>query len=104
MEVFMAKIKRNRFKYSTTAIMKDWRELRHTRGYAAKLAKKHRVPVAVIYNTVFQCRKKKAEIDRNYYEKVKVPKKTKIAQKTRVIGTRYLFQNSVVYAAPVFDY
>ena len=97
----MRKIKRKRHKYSPTAIMKDWRELRHTKGYAAILAKKHRVPKAIIYNTIFHYRKKKAELDRNYYEQVKKPKQMR---NTRVIGNRYLFQNSVVYASPVFDY
>jgi len=99
-------MRRIRHKYSATAIMRDWREVRHIKGYASELAKKHRVPISVIYNVIHRCRRKKAEINRNYREKnnnANSPKPKRGRQTKRIIAARYIFQNSVAYAAAAID-
>jgi hypothetical protein len=58
--------------YSASEIIRDWREFKGQKGYAAALSIKHGVPPTIIYNVVYQHRKKKSQAHARYRKKTNV--------------------------------
>lgn len=81
-------MRKKMYKYSAAQIVADWRNREVQRGYAVGIAKKHKVPVAVVHNVIYQHRKKKRAIDLNY--------------RTKTMRKAIVFQSHVVYAGAAF--
>ena len=83
-------MRKKKYNYSVTRIISDWRNRKMQRGYAKILAKKHKVPVAVIHNVIYQHRKNKRATDSNY-------------RQTKIYRKKSIFQSYVVFAGANYD-
>ncbi len=97
-----------RHKYVKSAIIEAWRDHRDQRGYATLLAKRFRVPPAVIHNVVHQHRKKTRMRNIEYRTKailenpIPVMPENRITRPVKRLGKRILkniFQSQVVFVS-----
>ena len=58
-----------RYDYNKTEIIAEWRKDKET-GWGQRIAKKLKVPVAVVFNVIYAHRRKRKEYNANYRAKV----------------------------------
>lgn len=87
-----------RYDYNKTEIIAEWRKDKET-GWGRRIAKKLKVPVAVVFNVIYAHRRKRKEYNAKYRAKVKGNPQTPKVWNSKKAKVNFL-SSFVAYAAP----
>lgn len=87
-----------RYDYNKSEIIAEWRKDKET-GWGQRIAKKLKVPVAVVFNVIYAHRRKRKEYNASYRAKVTGNPQTRKVWSSKKAKVNFL-SSFVAYAAP----